>query len=421
MEKSFKVDPQDIVIDVKQPKSTLLQVLFETEPMLEDSLTYDITAWCLPFAYGVETYGLAAVPKINTALDYQVMKEMTVEGTHYAYYFEWGSNEAHKVMAGLSKKGVRFRIANDKSKIDDTPVSRSDVFALRGDNKHIKDFDAMVMGVLNDTTIDWGYVDSGFSEKGGDLGGGKFRLTENPKVLTISGDGVSSNGFGQVWHYFENHIEYPLSIVDIDNLGRVDFDDYNVLILPDGFYNISKSIMDDVSSWVSGGGKLIAIGGALRNLTGKDGFALATYATDEEKKSADKAAEARIHAERLEHFDGEERRRISDIVPGAIIQNKVDNTHPLGYGIVGDYYSLKTSRSTYNWLKGAWNVVYVPKEFESYGFIGHQLKKKLGGTATFAVEDKGRGSVVYMVDNPLYRGFWHQGLHVFTNAIFMVD
>ena len=109
------------------------------------------------------------------------------------------------------------------------------------------------------------------------------------------------------------------------------------------------------------------------------------------------------------------------MTPGSIVQNKVDNTHPLGYGFDGDYYSLKTSRSTYNWLKGAWNVVYIPETFSSYGFIGHEFREKLGGTVSFAVENKGQGKVVYMVDNPLYRGFWHNGVHLFTNAVFLVD
>jgi hypothetical protein len=419
--KSFKVQPEDIIIDVKQPKSTLIQVLFEPEPMLEDSVTYDITSWCLPFAYGVETYGLTAVPAVAMGDEYEEEADLNCLPDPYAYYFEWGSNDAHQVIAQLAKKGVRMRVSNSSSSFDGNEIRRATVVAMRGDNKHIPRFNNYMSGVLDAASISWGCLESGFSDAGGDLGGGNFDLLDNPRVLTFSGDGVSSNAFGQVWNYFENHLSYPLSIVDKENLSRVNLDDYNVIILPDGFYSLSNALMESISSWVSSGGKLIAIGGALRNLSDKEGFALAKYATDEEKKDADKAAEAKDLKERLEQYDGEERRRISQIVPGAIVQNKVDNTHPLGYGLEGDYYSLKNSSATYNWLKDAWNVVYVPEEFNSYGFIGHELKKRIGGTVTFAVEQKGRGSIVYMIDNPLFRGFWHNGLHVFTNAVFMVD
>jgi hypothetical protein len=419
--RNFEVEPEDIVIDVKQPKSTLLQVLFEPDPMLEDSITYDITAWCIPFAYGVETYGLTAVPTVNTAEQYSEMMDMGAPNNPYAYHFEWGSNDAHRVIAAFAKNGIRMRVADRTSSIQGDKVDRATVVIMKGDNKHVVDWNEKVISTLNGTTVNWGYFESGFSDAGGDLGGRRFRLLENPKVMILAGEGVGSNTFGQVWHYFENHLHYPVSVVNKDEIGRVDLDDYDVLVMPDGYYRMSKGEMDDLSSWIRGGGKLIAIGGALRNLSDQEGFALARYATEDEKKAADKAAEEKAMQERLVDYEGQERRRISQIVPGAIVQNKVDATHPLGYGLGGDYYSLKTSSATYNWLKDAWNVVYVPETFDSYGFIGKELKDKLGGTVSFAVEEKGRGSVVYMVDNPLYRGFWHNGLHLFTNAVFMVE
>jgi hypothetical protein len=37
----------------------------------------------------------------------------------------------------------------------------------------------------------------------------------------------------------------------------------------------------------------------------------------------------------------------------------------------------------------------------------------------FGVEEQGRGAMIYLVDNPLYRAFWHQGHFLFANAIFL--
>jgi hypothetical protein len=42
----------------------------------------------------------------------------------------------------------------------------------------------------------------------------------------------------------------------------------------------------------------------------------------------------------------------------------------------------------------------------------------LGNTPVVSVEDKGRGSVVYLPDNPLYRGFWINGQFLFSNVLF---
>jgi hypothetical protein len=54
------------------------------------------------------------------------------------------------------------------------------------------------------------------------------------------------------------------------------------------------------------------------------------------------------------------------------------------------------------------------------GFAGYKINKKLENTLVFGVEDKGRGQVVYMVDNPVFRAFWENGKMIFSNAVFMV-
>jgi len=36
------------------------------------------------------------------------------------------------------------------------------------------------------------------------------------------------------------------------------------------------------------------------------------------------------------------------------------------------------------------------------------------------VEEVGRGEVVYLLDDPLFRGFWYNGELVFSNALFLV-
>jgi hypothetical protein len=35
------------------------------------------------------------------------------------------------------------------------------------------------------------------------------------------------------------------------------------------------------------------------------------------------------------------------------------------------------------------------------------------------MQEKGRGSVVYFVDDPLFRNFWENGKMLFCNAVFV--
>ena len=38
----------------------------------------------------------------------------------------------------------------------------------------------------------------------------------------------------------------------------------------------------------------------------------------------------------------------------------------------------------------------------------------------YGVEQKGKGTLVYLVDDPLFRSFWENGKLLFSNAVFMV-
>ena len=53
-----------LVIPTNQVKGKMVQVLFEPKTKLSDSLTYDITAWSLVYAYGLKA--IATKENINT-------------------------------------------------------------------------------------------------------------------------------------------------------------------------------------------------------------------------------------------------------------------------------------------------------------------------------------------------------------------
>ena len=38
----------------------------------------------------------------------------------------------------------------------------------------------------------------------------------------------------------------------------------------------------------------------------------------------------------------------------------------------------------------------------------------------YGVENQGRGQIVYMVDNPMFRSFWESGKLLMANSIFLV-
>ncbi len=54
------------------------------------------------------------------------------------------------------------------------------------------------------------------------------------------------------------------------------------------------------------------------------------------------------------------------------------------------------------------------------GFSGHFVRDKAPGSVVAASREIGEGQVVLFVDNPLFRGQWHNGKLLFSNALFLV-
>jgi len=61
----------------------------------------------------------------------------------------------------------------------------------------------------------------------------------------------------------------------------------------------------------------------------------------------------------------------------------------------------------------------VDNQVSHLGFIGHELLSELPNTMTFGIQEKGGGKIIYLVDDPLFRGFWYNGKLLFSNALFL--
>jgi hypothetical protein len=179
--------------------------------------------------------------------------------------------------------------------------------------------------------------------------------------------------------------------------------------------------MKSVQEWVSNGGRLILVSGALNAFADKNGFALKKFATEEAKKEAEKKDKEDQAKDVLLPYDAAERHAISQTISGAIYKVTLDKTHPLAFGLGDAYYTLKTNEMYFSYLQQGWNVgVIKGKAKPVQGFAGYKINKKLDNSFVFGVEEKGRGTIVYFVDDPLFRNFWESGKMLFANAVFMV-
>ena len=244
-------------------------------------------------------------------------------------------------------------------------------------------------------------------------------LVEAPRVALLTGDETSSLGSGEVWWHFERELEYPITRLNAAASSPSEWTNFDVVVLPSGWYgSASESWMEDLSTWVRDGGRVVALSRAINLFSGESGWGLERYNDSALGQSVRaRSSEERI-ANREKPFDERERHYAMGIGDGSIYAVGLDRSHPLAWGYPDrPYYSLRSSSSRYATLESGWTVGRYGGRVS--GFVGSRANRELAGSLVFGSQSVGRGHAVYFADNPLFRGFWENGKRLFDNAVFM--
>ncbi len=415
----ISVENDDILISAYQPKSQLVRVLFEPKPELTDSLTYDITAWEAHYRFGLDGYALTSrmEPEIEISADeFRTFEETAEPEMLYAYIVRWNSMDDARFLADILNEGVQARFTTVSFTKDGQEYHKGSLIITRAGNTNLDDFDRIVAEKASKHARHLHRAETGFVATGSDFGSANVRIIDTPEVMMLMGEGTSSTSAGEIWHFFDRQLEYPLTIVNTDRFQQVDLSQFDVIVLPSGNYSgvLSSNSADKLKDWIRAGGRLIAIGDANGVLAGIDGFHLSSKSETEEDITADPE-------ELLKTFGDREREAVTTANRGSIYRITLDTTHPLAFGYEENYFSLKGDASAYSYLEDGWNVGVAKPGAHMSGFVGHEAKSNLEHSLTFGVQQMGSGSVVYMVDNPLFRGFWENGKMLFVNGVFFKD
>jgi zinc carboxypeptidase len=418
---AVKAEAGDLIVNANQPNGNLVKVLFERSSKLSDSITYDITAWSIPYVYGLKAFGLPGyVTAVNKT---EKAKAGGVTGSGDAGYIaRWNGLNSAKFLAALLNKKVKVRYAEQDFSVLTTSYNKGTLIITRTSNQSLgANLRTIVEEAAIQTGVDVTGVSSTFVDKGFDFGSDRVHYIKAPRVALLSGEGVSSLGMGEIWHFFEQQLDYPVDLINANDLARINLKDYEVLILPDGNYRfLSDKVQNEqLRQWVSAGGRIIAIENAVVQLAKAD-WGIKLKETDDEKKG-DKKDDKKEDYSAIKRYEDRERQEMVNFTPGSIYKLQLDNSHPLAFGYPEYYYTLKQDNNIYEFLKdGGWNVGILKKDAQVAGFVGSKLKDKLKDGTLIGVQDIGRGTVVYLSDNPLFRSFWENGKLLFCNAVFIV-
>ncbi len=416
---SRRFSPDGLMVTTRQTRGTLVKVLFEPDARLSDSLTYDITAWSLPYAYGLET---TASPQVLSGSDWEARTVAApgISSTAVAYLTDWNSMKDARFLAALLKAGIRVRKTESPFELEGNRWERGSLIITRADNASRTRFP----GELRELALAYGKeltpAATGFVDQGRDFGSEYVSPIRPVRVAVLSGRPTYTLRFGEIWHFFEQQLEYPLTVLDGEYIDRVKLSEYDLLVLPDGYgYRefLSEERLSALKDWVRDGGRLLAMGSALQYLGGDNGFSIELKKESDAEGDEGEADEP----DAPEAYEISQRDQIRKAITGAVFKTRVDPTHPLAFGYPDSYYSLKLGSDAYAYLKGG-TVAYLEDNPRPVaGFAGSEALRQIPNSLVFGAEEFGRGQVVYMVDNPLFRGFWENGKLFFANALFMLD
>ncbi len=414
---AYKKELGDILISAYQPQSRLMQVLFEPDSKASDSLSYDLSAWALPYAYNLRAYAIEEQikPFEGTTEDHPDVKS-TMPEKPYGYIISHSDFNVLKFISSLHLKNVRIRQFLKPVKIEEDTYERGSFAITRGDNAVLGEkLDLIVREQAEKMAVKIKPLISGLATGGIDLGSEYTPLIKKPVVAVLGGRDASSSQTGELWYFFEQDLEYPVSVIDAEDFLRADQEKYDVLIVPSGSFT---DIKDTIVHFARSGGRVILLERAISIFAAEKSTSL--YKSIETRTAEQKAALKQVTSSdtvHLKKFSEANRYSLSERSAGSIYRIAVDTTNPYGFGLGKEWFIMKRSQS-YPFLTKGHNVGYILESEPVSGFAGYKFRKEVKNTMVIGSESIGKGEVIYITDDPYFRAFWKSGRTLLWNSVF---
>ncbi len=419
-----------IIVDLAQPQGHLAKAFLEPDPKFSPAFLkdqqerrnrnekrnanephegytfYDITAWALPYSFGLEAYWLEEAPPLrgkrlpNEGLEAQLAGS-TKSGvigakTNAAYLIPYNSESAALLTLRLTQEGIRVAVANKPFQADGKEWARG-TFIVRV-NRNASNLHERLDTLGRSLGVPVFAVLSSYAEEVG-IGSQSVSVVNPPSIGVVVGDNVAQTSYGAVWYLLEKKAGVKFTPIRLDRLAGTELSRFNVLIFPDGDgYSgvLGKGGIDKVKEWVQKGGALVGLEGGAQWLTEKE------VGISEVKGVGEEGGKKPLE------------------IPGAFFKAKIDTTHFLGYGYPKEEIAVPVMGGTF-WkpTKKGSNVVSFGKgKARLSGFVWEgNTEELLAETAYVIDEPTGRGHALLFQNDPTFRVMW-AGLHrMFWNAL----
>jgi hypothetical protein len=455
------------VVDLAQPLGRLAKTLLELAPALDADFAlrqreryarnlergsdgirenyefYDVTAWSLPVAFGVEAYWtedagtvrgeLLRLPAESPAIGDAIPVGVEIAGgvvrgrnATSTYVFSNQSQSASRLAAALLNEEFRVAISSMPMEVagEEWP---SGTFVVRV-SRNPATLHERIDALAREARVPVVGLNTAFPLTGQfSTGSESVVALSAPRVALVGGDGIAQTSYGAVWWTLEQRYQIPFSTIDLDALAGGDLTAYNVILVPPGSAGILSRKLDKGDSlrrWVSDGGTLILMGGAAAWAAGDSvNFTSARLiAAGDTKGDGPTPPAVAADDPRLGVRSPTATADVPQHVSGSFFDVVLDRTHWLTLGFdVPRTTTLFAGSAFFLPSRTASNVaVFAPEgPLHRAGFIWPDTERLLRGTSLVIHEPVGRGNVVLFANEPMFRGYWRSMDKLVLNAILL--
>ena len=413
-----------LFVAAQQPQFRLIRALFERRTSWPDNTFYDVSSWTFPESFDVVSREVASLDGLALGEEWNADRaprgSLSPASQAVAWAMEWDEYEAPRILQTFLAAGLRVRVATQpfRSLIEggEKDFGRGSIVIPLGvqDVEASKILDLVTEGAQ--AGVDIYGLTSGLTPEGIDLGSGNLRAVEAVKPLLLVGNGVSAGEAGEIWHYLDQRLDLPVSLVDTDRFDRLDLQRYTHILLANGASSrIAQSGKDRIQDWIRAGGVLIATKGSAV-------WAAETFLSKSDKamEKSDKQPEAEAEKAPAMTYEDYSSLRAEQRIAGTIFKTSLDLTHPLCFGY--EKPNLPVFRNFEQVLPEGNDPFANPLRYSDEplvsGFASKSNVQRIAGTPAVRAERFGRGVVIAMVDNPHFRGVWYGTNKLYANALF---
>lgn len=394
---------------VEMDEKFLRRQLERNELRLGDEI-YDVTAWSLPLAFGVDCIETGALEVTSSVWDWTAENPEPTFAIPKVAWLIPGTDGSIQVLSRLLQDQVRVHVADEPFRMGDRDFDRGTLIVKVSGNP--QGTDARVRAACRKFSVECVPVDSAWVQQGAHMGGPDVPWVVPPKILLLVGS-PTSEACGHTWHLFDERLGWPTTRVKAEDFGGVKLDDYNTLILPDGSYGpesgFDKSRADELRGWIGRGGTLITLRGATDWAALADTGLLRNLVV---KRKVD------LPGDRKEDEKTEKVR--PDNVPGAFFHADVFQKHWITFGYrpaLDVFYTGSLILSPTGETEGRSLVTFAAEDkLLTSGFCWPSSQKLLAGTPYLVYRRIGEGHVVAFTDDPNFRAMYPALQRLFMNA-----